>query len=125
MRITIGNPYIGNLTTSKLLAYDSGIPERRGTMAGTIDGETVHQISEVKESDRKISAPVLMNQTQADMLKSLHLATLDTTGNQAIHTWQDGENVYHGYLKSLGKERRPVKGLFRFDIIFHVTEKIQ
>ena len=121
MRITRGNPTIGFLDFGRLLDYNQGIPERRSASSGTIDGETVHQISAARESDREISIPAILTATKKVILESLHMAS---TTQGLIHLLQDGEDVWLGYIKGVPNKSIPNQGLYRYSFVFHCTEKM-
>jgi len=124
MMVTIGNPAIGSFQARRLDDYNQGIPERRSTSSGTIDGETVHQISTARESDRQVKIPLILTREKAVILEALHMAANSTTGSSLFHLLQDGEGVWLGYFQSLGDKRIPMAGLYRYNLTFHCTSRL-
>jgi len=117
MFCSLSHVTLGTILFNRLEAFDPGEPHKRASMSATLDGETVHQISKTVHTDRTVSVPMILNRTNAELLRTMNEST-----SNFIFTLQTGDEVLDGYFKPTF-DGNPFPDFFRYNLEFFVTEK--
>ena len=117
MQCSLSTTSLGSIQFKKLMAYNPGEPERRASQFSTLDGATIHQITEIVETDRIINVPMILTKAKRDILLTLR------DSSTLKHNFQDGDEVYEGWFDVVFNGK-PHDDFYRYTMKFHVTSKL-